>query len=94
MDDPEDEKFTLSFDLLFKGLEVTTGGQRIHDYQMLMDKIAARGMDAGGYGAVSGYLQAWNAASWRTGNRPGTSDHADCSDEENVRETCPVSHVI
>ena len=35
MDDPADEKFTLSFDLLFKGLEVTTGGQRIHDYQML-----------------------------------------------------------
>ena len=41
MDDPSDEKFTLSFDLLFKGLEVTTGGQRIHDYQMLKDKIAA-----------------------------------------------------
>ncbi len=32
MDDPADPKFTLSFDLLFKGLEVTTGGQRIHDY--------------------------------------------------------------
>ena len=48
MDDPSDEKFTLSFDLLFKGLEVTTGGQRIHDYQMLKDKIAARGMDEEG----------------------------------------------
>lgn len=48
MDDPADEKFTLSFDLLFKGLEVTTGGQRIHDYQMLKDKIAARGMDEEG----------------------------------------------
>ncbi len=34
MDDPADEKFTLSFDLLFHGLEVTTGGQRIHDYQI------------------------------------------------------------
>ena len=33
MDDPEDSKYTLSFDLLFKGLEITTGGQRIHDYQ-------------------------------------------------------------
>ena len=31
MDDPQDDKFTLSFDLLFHGLEVTTGGQRIHD---------------------------------------------------------------
>ena len=44
MDDPEDTTFTLSFDLLFRGLEITTGGQRIHDYQMLRDKIAARGM--------------------------------------------------
>ncbi|MCC8065620.1 MAG: aspartate--tRNA(Asn) ligase, partial [Clostridiales bacterium] len=42
--DPEDERFTLSFDLLFRGLEVTTGGQRIHDYQMLREKIARRGM--------------------------------------------------
>ncbi len=48
MDDPEDPKVTLSFDLLFKGLEVTTGGQRIHDYQMLRDKIAARGMSEEG----------------------------------------------
>lgn len=45
MDDPEDETFTLSFDLLFQGLEVTTGGQRIHDYQMLVDKLADRGMN-------------------------------------------------
>ena len=48
MDDPEDPKFTLSFDLLFHGLEITTGGQRIHDYQMLRDKIAARGMSEEG----------------------------------------------
>lgn len=44
MDDPADPTFTLSFDLLFHGLEITTGGQRIHDYQMLVDKIADRGM--------------------------------------------------
>ena len=44
MDDPEDARFTLSFDLLFKGLEITTGGQRIHDYNMLEQKIADRGM--------------------------------------------------
>ncbi len=48
MDDPEDSRFTLSFDLLYQGLEVTTGGQRIHDYQMLVDKIAARGMEQEG----------------------------------------------
>ncbi len=44
MDDPTDPKFTLSFDLLYKGIEVTTGGQRIHDLQMLLDKIERRGM--------------------------------------------------
>lgn len=44
MDDPKDPRYTLSFDLLFRGLEITTGGQRIHDYKMLTDKIAARGM--------------------------------------------------
>ncbi len=44
MDDPEDKRYTKSFDLLFHGLEITTGGQRIHDYKMLSEKIAARGM--------------------------------------------------
>ena len=48
MDDPQDDKFTLSFDLLFHGLEVTTGGQRIHDYNQLKAKIAARDMEEEG----------------------------------------------
>lgn len=48
MDDPSDLRFTLSFDLLFHGLEVTTGGQRIHDYNMLTEKIKARGMETEG----------------------------------------------
>ena len=45
MDDPADARFTLSFDLLYKGLEITTGGQRIHDYQMILEKMEKRGMD-------------------------------------------------
>ena len=45
MDDPEDPQYTLSFDLLFRGLEVTTGGQRIHDYRAQVAKMEARGMD-------------------------------------------------
>ena len=48
MDDPEDTRFTLSFDLLFHGLEITTGGQRIHDYNALLKKIEDRGMDTEG----------------------------------------------
>lgn len=48
MDDPENKEFTLSFDLLFRGLEITTGGQRIHDYETLLKKIAEKGMDIEG----------------------------------------------
>ena len=39
MPDPEDEESTLGFDCLFRGLEVTTGSQRIHDYNMLVESI-------------------------------------------------------
>jgi len=48
MDDPDDTTYTLSFDLLFNGIEITTGGQRIHDYNMLRKKIAERKMDEEG----------------------------------------------
>ena len=45
MEDPTDPKFTLSFDMLLYGLEVTTGGQRIHDYEMQIAKMKKRGMN-------------------------------------------------
>lgn len=48
MDDPENPEYTLSFDLLFRGLEITTGGQRIHDYAALLKKIEEKGMDCEG----------------------------------------------
>ena len=35
---PKGENLTHSFDLLFRGLEITTGGQRIHNYDMLIEK--------------------------------------------------------
>lgn len=41
--DPKDSEYTLSFDLLGRGLEWVTGGQRINDYQQLVDNIHARG---------------------------------------------------
>ncbi len=56
MDDPADPTYTLSFDLLFRGMEITTGGQRIHDYNMFMEKIAARGMTTEG---MEQYLSAF-----------------------------------
>ncbi len=39
MDDPEDPNCTLSFDLLFRGLEITSGGQRVHDYDEQVAKL-------------------------------------------------------
>lgn len=50
MDDPADPRYTLSFDLLFKGIEITTGGQRIHDYRAQVDKMVHRGMDPAEFG--------------------------------------------
>lgn len=45
MDDPDDPEVTLSFDLLFRGIEITSGGQRIHDYNMQVEKMKKLGMD-------------------------------------------------
>ena len=56
MDDPADPTYTLSFDLLFRGMEITTGGQRIHDYNMFIQKIEDRGMTTEG---MEQYLSAF-----------------------------------
>ena len=45
MEDEADRSVTKSFDLLFRGLEVTTGGQRIHDHAAQLAKMKERGMD-------------------------------------------------
>ena len=34
----------MSFDLLFRGLEITTGGRRINEYPMLLESIQKFGM--------------------------------------------------
>ena len=56
MEDAEDKGFTKSFDLLFRGVEITTGGQRVHDIEMLKTKIAEKGLDADKFDF---YLQAF-----------------------------------
>mgnify|MGYP000610946352 CR=1 FL=1 len=45
MDSRENPAVTESFDLLFRGLEVTTGGQRIHDFRQQLAKTERMGMD-------------------------------------------------
>jgi len=43
-EDEEDPGFTKSFDLLFRGIEITTGGQRVHNLATLKEKITAKGL--------------------------------------------------
>ena len=87
MDDPEDARYTLSFDLLYHGLEITTGGQRIHDLSMLEEKIQEKGMTEEG---LEQYLDAF---------RFGMPPHGGLGiglerltmqllGEDNVREAC------
>ncbi|MFA5998118.1 MAG: aspartate--tRNA(Asn) ligase [Candidatus Paceibacterota bacterium] len=55
-EDPDDVGYTRSFDLLFRGVEITTGGQRRHDYNNLVEGIKAKGLDPEKF---SYYLQAF-----------------------------------
>jgi nondiscriminating aspartyl-tRNA synthetase len=44
MEDPESPGRTCSFDLLLYGLEITTGGQRIHGYEAQREKMLRLGL--------------------------------------------------
>ncbi len=46
-----DGRKTKSFDLIFRGLEITTGGQRINDYPMMLETLPAFGLSESGLGA-------------------------------------------
>jgi nondiscriminating aspartyl-tRNA synthetase len=50
MPDSEKPELTKSFDLIFKGLEITTGGQRIHNYEMLKENIQKFGLNPDDFG--------------------------------------------
>ncbi|MDR0375594.1 MAG: aspartate--tRNA(Asn) ligase, partial [Treponema sp.] len=43
---PLDASRTMSFDALFRGLEITTGGRRQHDYQAFLDILPKFGLKA------------------------------------------------
>ncbi|HEV8677686.1 MAG TPA: aspartate--tRNA(Asn) ligase [Candidatus Paceibacterota bacterium] len=65
--DPEHPEFTRSFDLLFRGLEINSGSQRIHNYAELIKKMESRGMNPEKFAF---YLQAF---------KYGMPPHGGCS---------------
>lgn len=44
MADPEEPEYSLSYDLIFRGLEILSGSQRINNYKELVEAIKSRGM--------------------------------------------------
>ena len=44
MPSDKEQKETEGFDLLYKGVEIVTGSQRIHDYKMLIDNMEKKGV--------------------------------------------------
>lgn len=56
-EDPNDIGYARGFDLLFRGVEITTGGQRIHMYTDLVASIKKKGLDPEKF---SFYLQAFS----------------------------------
>jgi nondiscriminating aspartyl-tRNA synthetase len=54
--DPAMPGYSRSFDLLFRGMELVTGGQRLHRHADYLAALAGRGEDPGAY---AGYLRAF-----------------------------------
>ena len=54
--DPERPEFSNSFDLLFRGLELVTGGQRLHLYDDYLAALTTRGLSVEPF---DGYLAAF-----------------------------------
>ncbi|HSE35623.1 MAG TPA: aspartate--tRNA(Asn) ligase [Candidatus Paceibacterota bacterium] len=56
MEDPENPGYSKCFDLLFRGVEISSGNQRVHDYDALVAKMQWKGLDPEQF---SFYLQAF-----------------------------------
>ena len=55
-EDPSEAPFSRGFDLLFRGLEINSGAQRVHQYDQLIARMKERGLDPAKF---SFYLQAF-----------------------------------
>jgi len=51
---PEGNGATRGFDLLFRGLEITSGGQRVHQHEVLVEQLRKKGNDPANF---AGYLE-------------------------------------
>ena len=56
MPDPENSEYSLSYDLLFKGLEILSGSQRINDYDTLVEAMRKKDVNPESFKI---YLQAF-----------------------------------
>lgn len=54
--DPDDPEYSLGFDLIHQGQELVSGGQRIHQYDQLLQTLKDRGMNPEQF---EGYLDAF-----------------------------------
>lgn len=54
--DPQDPQYSLSYDLLFRGTEILSGSQRIHNIDQLVGAMKAKGIKPESFGM---YLQAF-----------------------------------
>ncbi len=66
-EEPSEKPLSRSFDLLFRGLEINSGSQRIHNYEDMVERIKDRGLDPEKF---SFYLQAF---------KYGLPPHGGCS---------------
>jgi len=65
--DEDDPEYTKSFDLLFRGLEINSGSQRVHNYNELVERIQTKGLNPE---VFSFYLEAF---------KYGMPPHGGCS---------------
>lgn len=56
MPDPKDPEYSLSYDLIFRGLEIASGSQRINNYDQLVKMMKERGINPDNFTI---YLQAF-----------------------------------
>ena len=56
MPNEKDPKICKAFDLMYKDLEISSGAQRIHLYDLLVERIKAQGLNPEGFGS---YLEAF-----------------------------------